>query len=131
MGSAFMEQAPREQGWEARWWWESKVGQRLRGLQRGSPQGFLPEDRLSVHAQRTAGRAEHESPEEPAGQRVCKWARRVEGGASQENCGKRRWGSPRTRAGSVIPAFLTCVLTVFCADANQNLRVGKAELFPE
>lgn len=44
---------------------ESKVGVRRRGLQRGSPQWLLPKDRLRVRAENIAGRAGHESPEEP------------------------------------------------------------------
>lgn len=79
----------------------------------------------------TAGRAGHASPEEPAGERVCELARRVEGGTPQENREEPRWESPRATAGSVTPAFLRCVLTVRCTDANQNLHVGKAGLFPE
>lgn len=45
-----------------------------------------------------------------------------EGGTSQGNCEKWGWESPLKMNGSVVPAFLMCVLTLLCTRPNQNLR---------
>lgn len=45
-----------------------------------------------------------------------------EGGTSQGNCEKWGWESPLKMNGSVVPAFLMCILTLLCTCPNQNLR---------
>lgn len=126
------DRAEEEEGWEGCGWgppaWSRPRGSRA-GRQGGG--GEQSGSEAARAAEREPAVARHESPEEPGRQRVWELARRVEGGMPQENCEKRRWESPRMTGGSVIPAFLTCVLTACCTDANQNLHVGKAELFPE
>lgn len=103
---------------------ESKVGLRLRGCRGGAHRGACPKTGSESMLREQQGGQSLRAQRNRAGQRVCKWARGVEEGTSQET-EKRRWESPRVTAGSVIPAFLTCVLTVFCMDTNQNPRVGR------
>lgn len=98
-------------------WVESRWRVRLGGLQKGSPWWFLPRDRHQSPAQERTSRAG--SAREPGahaeGVRVGR-----EGGTSQGNCEKGGRESPFKMNGPGVPAFLTCVLTLFCTDPNPN-----------
>lgn len=74
------------------------------------------------------GGAVNESPEGPGTRDQAEGVQvGGEGGTSRGNCEKWGWESPLEMTGPAIPALLTCVLTLFCANADKACaRAGQS-----